>query len=232
MSGIFITGTDTGVGKSVISGLLGRYLSRKGYRVITQKWIQTGSRDFPKDIDLHLRLMNRKRQDIEKYLYHVAPYVFKFPSSPHLAAALERKTISKNKIKNSFTFLLDKFDFVITEGIGGALVPFSNKRLVIDIAKELCLPVLIVASNRLGSINHTVLTLEAIKMRNMKIIGIIFNNQPGKTDDIILEDNPRIIKNLTGEIILGILPWMKNKELLYKKFVPIGKRIVTSLKGN
>ena len=230
MRAVFITGTDTGVGKSVISGLLGRYLSRKGYRVITQKWIQTGSKDFPKDINLHLRLMNRKRQDIEKYLYHVSPYVFKFPSSPHLAAALERRTININKVKRSFRFLSDRFDFVIVEGIGGALGPFSNKRLVIDISKELGLPVLIIASNRLGSINHTLLTLEAIKARNMKIIGIIFNNQPGRTDDIILKDNPRIIKKLSGETILGVLPWMKNKEQLYKKFVPIGKRVVVSLK--
>ncbi|MEA3305521.1 MAG: dethiobiotin synthase, partial [Candidatus Omnitrophota bacterium] len=224
------TGTDTGVGKSVISGLLGRYLSGKGCRVITQKWVQTGSKNFSEDVELHLKLMKRKKRHIEKYLSYVSPYTFKSASSPHLAAALEKKTISADKIKKSFRFLSDEFDFVIIEGVGGALVPFSNKKLVIDIARELDLAVLVVAGNRLGVINHTLLTLEAIKKRNMKTIGIIFNNQPRKTDDVILKNNPRIIKKLTGETILGVLPWMKDKEQLYKKFTPIGKRIIVSLK--
>ena len=230
MRAFFVTGTDTGTGKSVISGLLARYLLGKGYRVITQKWIQTGSKNFSKDVELHLKLMKRKKRHIKKYLSYVSPYTFKFASSPHLAAALEKKRISADKIKKSFRFLSDKFDFVIVEGVGGALVPFSNKKLVIDIAKELGLAVLVVAGNRLGAINHTLLTLEAIKKRNMKTIGIIFNNQPRKTGDVILKNNPRIIEKLTGETILGVLPRMKNKEQLYKKFTPIGKKIVVSLK--
>lgn len=225
MRALFVTGTDTGVGKTVISGLLGRFLSNRGYRVITQKWIQTGS-NFPRDINLHLKLMKIKAEDIRDCQSYLSPYIFKFPSSPHLASALERKRISADRIKRSFECLSDKSDFLIVEGIGGALVPFNGRRLVIDIAKELNLPVLIVAGNRLGAINHALLTIEAIERRKMNIIGIIFNNQNRKTEDIILKDNPLIIKKLTGRVILGILPWIKDNDLLYKRFIPIAKKLI------
>ena len=209
MKAVFIAGTDTGVGKTKITGLLRRFLSDRGYQAVTQKWIETGTSKLPKDIT---------RQ----------PYTFKFPASPHLAARLEKKTIKKDRIKKSFLFLKDRFDFVIVEGIGGALVPFNQKGLVIDIAKELRLPVLLVVANKLGCINHTLLTIEAIKRRKMRIVGIIFNNNKrfGRKADIISKDNPRIIKKLTGEKVLGVLPYCRDRDLLYKMFIPIGKKII------
>lgn len=201
MKAIFVTGTDTGVGKTVVTGLLARSLLDEGLNVITQKWIQTGSKGFPEDIDTHLKLMGKKKSDIKKYLSFVCPYNFRFASSPHLAARLEKRRINKEKIKKSFKFLQKTHDFVIVEGIGGALVPYNRKRLVIDIAKELNLPVLIVAENRLGAINHVLLTVEAVKNRGMDIIGIIFNARHKRTDKKILQDNIRIIKRLISRNI-------------------------------
>lgn len=208
MNALFVTGTDTGVGKSIVTGLLGRYLLDKGHSVITQKWIETGSKNFSQDIDLHLEIMGKKRRQIKDYLSYVSPYNFRFASSPHLAARLKRKRICIDRIKKSFNFLQNKFDYVIVEGTGGALVPINERRLVIDIAKELRLPVLIVAGNRLGAINHTLLTVEAIRKRHMRIIGIIFNNTCKDTDRLILRDNVRIVKRLTRERILGVIPWI------------------------
>ena len=230
MKGVFITGTDTGVGKTVVCGMLGRYLANRRCKVIIQKWIQTGSKSFPADIDLHLRLMKRRRKDIKDYFPYVSVYTFRFAASPHLAASMEKRRIKIEKIKESFRFLSERFDFVVIEGIGGALVPFNKKSLLIDIAKELDLPVLIIVANKLGAINHALLTIEAIKRRNMKIIGIIFNNQSKKANKIILRDNPQIIKSLTGERILGVLPWFKDKELLYNAFMSIGKKVLTRLR--
>lgn len=230
MKALFITGTDTGVGKTVICGLLGRYLSEQGYKVITQKWVQTGSKGYSCDVALHLKLMNRRREDIKNYLPHISPYIFRFPGSPHLAATREKRKIEEEKIKQSFKFLAKRFDFVIVEGPGGALVPFNKKRLVIDIAKDLNLPVLVVAANKLGAINHTLLTTEVIKRRKMKLIGIVFNNHSKNVNKIILRDNPRIVKRLTGERVFGTLARKKQKERLYKAFIPIGKKIFTSLK--
>lgn len=224
MKDLFVAGTDTGAGKTVVTGLMGRFLLDKGYRTITQKWIQTGSSKFPPDITAHLKLMKKRKEDIRDYSPYVSPYVFKFPSSPHLAARLENRRISAAKIKKSFFFLKDRFDFVIVEGTGGALVPFNEKGLVIDIASQLGMPVLLVVANELGCINHALLTIEAVRRRKMKIAGIIFNNtRLARGKDIISRDNPRIIKKLTGEKILGVLPFSRNKELLYKKFIPMGE---------
>lgn len=148
--GIFITGTDTGIGKTVCCGLLARYLADRGHRVITQKWVQTGNKDFSLDTNLHLKLMKRRKKEIKDYLSYVAPYTFKFAASPHLAASLEKKKVQVAKIKQSFKVLAQRFDFVIVEGIGGALVPLNRKKLLLDLVKELNLPLLIVAGNKLG----------------------------------------------------------------------------------
>ena len=229
MKAIFITGTDTGAGKTLISGLLGRYLLSKGYRVITQKWVETGSKDFSLDIRQHLKLMGKTKRDIVHYLPLVSPYNFTFPASPHLASQIDKKSISINKIKKSFKLLSHKFDYVIVEGVGGALVPITKKKLLIDLAKELNLPVVIVSGNKLGAINHTLLTIEALLRRKMRIAGIIFNNQPTRQDRVVLKDNPNIVKEISGENILGILPWTKDKSELYRKFRPIGRKLTAYL---
>ena len=227
----FITGTDTGVGKTVVAGLFARYLSEKGYRAITQKWVQTGSKGFSEDLDTHLRLMKKKREDIASYLPSAVAYNFKFACSPHLASRLEKRKISPARIKRSFESLSNAFDFVIIEGVGGLLVPITRKRLLIDIAKELNLPVLIVAQNKLGAINHTLLTIEALRARQMSLLGIVFNSAQKKENQIILKDNPGIIRALTGENIFGSLPWMKEQESLYKAFIPMGNKIFSRLAG-
>ncbi len=126
MRGIYVTGTDTGAGKTIVSGLLGRYISEKGYSVITQKWIQTGSKGFPEDIDTHLRLMGRRRRDVAGYSDYISSYNLGFPSSPHLAAGLEGKRIEAGKIKKAYRYLSKRFDFIIAEGVGGALVPYDT----------------------------------------------------------------------------------------------------------
>lgn len=226
MKSIFITGTDTGVGKTIFTGLLGRFLISRGKHVITQKWIQTGSPKFPDDINTHLKLMNCNKSTIKEYLRHICSYNFKFPASAHLASRLENKTINPDKIIKSFKILSNNFDTVIVEGMGGALVPFNQNQLVIDIAIQLKLPVLIIAGNKLGAINHTILTIEALRKRKMKILGMVFNNLQVKTDDLILKDNPKIVQKITSCRLLGTLPWIKDKHVLYEKFIPIARKVI------
>lgn len=230
MKAVFVTGTDTGVGKTIICGLLGRYLKERGYSVLPQKWIQTGS-NSARDINTQLKLMRIKKNDVKEYLPFISPYILEFASSPHLAARLSKTIINAEQIKKSFKFLSDRFEFVIVEGTGGVLVPFTRKILAIDIAVELNLPVLIVAANKLGAVNHTLLTIEAVQKRNMPIVGIIFNNCRKKEKEIILRDNMRIIKTFSKENILGSLALMRNQELLYKSFLPIGKKIKQWISG-
>ncbi len=230
MKAVFITGTDTGVGKTVVCGLLARYLLDRGYRVVTQKWIQTGSVPFAEDVGLHLKLMGKKPQEMASFMGDINPYCFKSATSPHLAAILEKRSIDAARIKSAFSSLSREFDFVLVEGIGGALVPFDGEKLVVDIARELNLPVLIVAQNRLGTINHTLLTIEALSARRMKILGVIFNRSAEGVDEVVLEDNPKIVNRVAGERILGELPWIEEEELLHEAFAPIGDDIFTQLK--
>jgi dethiobiotin synthetase len=216
MRSVFITATDTNAGKTIVTGLLARYLLGRGHSVTTQKWIQTGSKEISGDIRQHFKLMGISLNNAKRFLPYISPYVFKFSASPHLSAKLENKAISKEKIKKSFKFLQKKFDHVVVEGVGGALVPYNNKNLVIDIAKELNIPAIIVVGNKLGAINHALLTIEALKKRNIKILGLIFNNIDKKANKTILNDNKKIVKSLTGVKILGSLPYIKNIKELYK----------------
>ena len=230
MKSVFITGTDTGIGKTVITGLLARYLKEHNINVITQKWIQTGNKVFSEDIASHVKSAGLEQKYLKQHSGLICPYVFDFAASPHLAAKLQKKAIDINKIKRSFRMLSRNFDSVIVEGVGGALVPVSKDKLVVDIAKDLKLPAIIVVGNKLGAINHTLLTMEALRRRKIEIIGIIFNNISKKENKIILEDNPKIVKQVSQENILGTLVYSKDNNLLYKKFVPIGKKIFNLLK--
>lgn len=197
MTSFFVCGTDTGVGKTVVTGILARTFLDKGYSVITQKWVQTGSKGFPQDIATHLKLMGKSKKYVKGLMDLVCPYVFKYPASPHLAAKLERKKVEVRKIKDAYRKLCGMFDVVIVEGVGGALVPLNEKTLLLDVVKELKIPVILVVGNKLGAINHTLLTAEVIKKRGLKIEGAVFNEVPGEQKKIA-GDNVRIICKVAG----------------------------------
>lgn len=223
MKAIFVAGTDTNIGKTIVTGCLARYILENGRSVITQKWVQTGAK-ISSDIKIHYKIMAHDIGKIKKFFPLVSPYIFNSSFSPHLASRMENKKININKIKESFHALAKKFDYVIVEGVGGLLVPFNEKKLLIDIVKDLNLEVLLVAENKLGAINHTLLSVEALKSRRIKILGIVFNNIKEKNKQI-LKDNPSIIKILSRQKILGILPKLTNYKCLYANFIPIGKQI-------
>ncbi len=218
MNAIFIAGTDTGVGKTLITGLLADYFIGKGRSAVTQKWIATGNTD---DIRIHSKIMGLASTENRGL---IVPYSFKFAASPHLAANLERKPINEEKIKKAFLELSRRYDFVIVEGTGGILVPISRKSLLIVIVEALRLPVILVVHNRLGAINHTLLSIEALKKRGIPIIGVVFNNL-SKTKKVILDDNQRIIEEISGVTVLGELPKSDNIEMLKTKFKTIGDKI-------
>jgi len=210
VNALFITGTDTSVGKTVVAGMTARCLIDKGYSVATQKWVETGVSRAGRDIDTRL-----------------TPYSFKRAASPHLASRLEGKTISTAKINRSFKTLIRNFDFVVIEGTGGLLVPLNRKVLLIDVVRKLGLSVLAVAENKLGAINHTLLTIEALQSRDIPVLGIIFNEprKDIKRDGLVLKDNPLVVGKFSGVQVLGSLPHASDLNSLYKYFKPIGERI-------
>lgn len=222
---IFICGTDTGVGKTAVAGLLARYLLDKGHKVVTQKWVQTGYVKDRTDLDAHLRFMGKTWVDFEPHRPSMAPYIFKFPASPHLSAREEGAAVDIKKIEKELERLSTYFDFIVIEGTGGLLVPLTQKTLAIDIVRRLNIPVLLVAANRLGSINHTLLSIEALNARKIKNLGVIFNDISNREDEAVLKDNPEIIKIFSDCAVLGRLRRSTSTKELRRQFAPIGDKI-------
>ena len=158
----FISGIDTDAGKSYCTAWLARQLAESGKRVITQKFIQTGNVGHSEDIDLHRRIMGSGYlpEDREGL---TMPEIFSYPCSPHLAARIDRRPIDFQKIEQATDELARRYDIVLVEGAGGLMVPLTEEYLTIDYIADHRYPLLFVTSGRLGSINHTLLALEAIR---------------------------------------------------------------------
>jgi dethiobiotin synthetase len=181
-----ITGIDTDIGKTVATGLLGRYLRQQGYTVITQKIVQTGCLGLSDDIAVHRQLMRISLQDADRKGL-TCPYIFPEPCSPHLAASLAGKEIDCAVITEATTELRRDFDYVLLEGVGGLLVPLNTEWTLLDYLEEAGYPLILVSSPRLGSINHTLAALELAKNRGLHVLGILYNRFD--------EDNPVIAKD-------------------------------------
>ena len=183
----FVTGIDTGVGKSIVVGLFARYVASQGQSVITQKIVQTGSSRPASDIVTHRKLMNIPLSE-EDLSGLTCPYVFPYAASPHLAARLTDQEINPSKITQATETLAGRYDNVIVEGVGGLQVPLNDSVTVLDYLAQARMPTLLVTSSRLGSINHTLMSLELLKMRDIPLVGLVYNRF-GEEDERIGKDS-------------------------------------------
>lgn len=183
---LFISGIDTNIGKTFATGILARALAEKGKKVITQKMIQTGCTDTSEDIEMHRQLQGIPFTDEDK-IGLTCPYIFTYPCSPHMAAARDGRTIDVATITEATRKLQDTYEYVLLEGAGGLMVPNDFNTLAIDYVKEQNYPVVLVTSGKLGSINHTLLSLFACKQYGIEVKALVYNLYP-QTDKLI-EDN-------------------------------------------
>ncbi len=183
---IFISGIDTDAGKTYMTGMYARMLMEQGKSVITQKFIQTGNVDFSEDIEMHRKIMGTGLlpEDREGL---TAPIIFSYPASAQLAARIDGKNIDLGVIENATKELASRYDVVLIEGAGGLMVPLADDYFAIDYVRQHNLPLMLVTNSVLGSINHTVLSLEAIKSRGINLKGVIYNTY-FDNDKIIAED--------------------------------------------
>jgi len=188
---VAITGIDTGAGKTVATGLLARALMRGGVRVMTQKLVETGASGMSLDILRHREIMGIAPQDEDRD-GTTCPYVFAYPASPHLAAAREERRIDPAVIRSATRRLCGMYDLVLLEGAGGLLVPLDGETLIADYLRTLDCPVVLVSGSRLGSINHTLLSIETCRARGLRLGGVLYNRH-GSTDDIMAEDTREVI---------------------------------------
>jgi len=207
--GIFITGTDTGVGKTFVTAGLLRAFKKMGFNVCPMKPVETGCGTFngrlvPADA---LKLVCAIEAD--EPLKLINPYRFKQPLAPAVAADLEGAVIRKREIIAAYKQLSKKYDITIVEGAGGIMVPVYKKYLFVDLIKDLNLPVIIVARPGLGTINHTLLTIEAARNKGLRILGVIINHSAKIKDDVSVRTNPDVIEKLGGLPLLGIVQYTK-----------------------
>lgn len=210
--GIFITGTDTGAGKTVVAAGLAMALRDRGMRVGVMKPVATGCSGEGK----HLI------SEDAVYLFEAAenefpaltnPFRFRNSLAPSVASVIEKKEIPIEKILKAYQELQRHYDFLIVEGIGGLLVPITKEYFVANLIHEFGLPILIVARGGLGTINHTLLTVDAAIIRGFEVRGIIFNRIPRVNVSIAEITNPKVVHDLTGIPILGTLPDLEDVDV-------------------
>ena len=189
---ICITGIDTDIGKTIVTGLVAKFLLQRGYRVITQKMSQTGCPGFSEDILLHRQIMGIELTEADTHGL-TCPYTFTEPCSPHLAATLEEATIDPAYITECTRKLAENYDIVVMEGVGGLMVPLTPELLLADYLKEFGYKHILVSSSRLGSINHTLSALEILKSRQISLLGIAYNHF-GETSPVITNDTRNVLK--------------------------------------
>lgn len=187
----FVSGIDTGIGKSIATGLYAKELASAGCHVTTQKIVQTGCRGIAEDIRTHRRLQG---VGLTEYDYNgmTCPYVFAYPCSPHLAAEQENRPIDPARIDQATAELLQDYDTVLLEGAGGLMVPLSRSQTMLDFAAERAYPLVLVTSGRLGSINHTLLSLHAARSAGLQLRRLVYNRHPA-ADPLIGEETERYL---------------------------------------
>ena len=189
----FISGIDTDIGKTVATGMLAKQLLDQGVSIITQKLVQTGNDGYSEDIAKHRQLMQKNDlpEDGEGL---TAPQIFKYPASPHLATRLENTHLDLEKITSATQVLAERYDVVLLEGAGGLMVPLTTDLLTIEYVAQHNYPVILVTSGRLGSINHTLLSLYALKQFGVSLHSIVFNAIHDAQDEVIAGDTRQYLQ--------------------------------------
>ena len=206
MRGVFITGTDTGVGKTIVAGGLAACLRARGVCVGVMKPFATGSITYRGRAASSDALYLRRAAGCRHSLDLVNPVCLKAPLAPAVAARRERRSIDLDAVRQAFERLLDEHDLVIVEGVGGIAVPITEARLVGDLRDVFELPMWIVARPSLGTINHTLLTAEFARRRGWDVRGAVFNGGDPEMHGIAEATNPGVIEAWTGVPTLGRLP--------------------------
>ncbi|MDH5301564.1 MAG: dethiobiotin synthase [Gammaproteobacteria bacterium] len=208
MKGYFITGTDTDVGKTVVTAGLVEAFNKRGTPTVGLKPVATGSEGNKKGMspDTEFLMKNAK---VELPKEEVTIYSFAPPVSPHIAAVHADARIEMEKLVTSIKKTAKKVDMVIVEGVGGWLVPLNESETVADLAVALQLPVIVVVSIKLGCINHAALTMDAIRGRGLKIAGWVANLRHVDTPNVPDVINT-LVQNAADAPMLGIIPPMRS----------------------
>lgn len=203
-----VTGTDTGVGKTLVTGGIAAALARKGVDVGVMKPFATGARRLRGGLVSEDALFLRKAAGVDDPLDLLNPVCLEPPLAPAMAAKVARKPIDLRRVWAAWAELTRRHSTMIVEGVGGLLVPLSTRLTVADLARRWKLPLVIVTRPTLGTLNHTALTVDAARSRGLTVLGLVINAaaRPGRT--LAERLNPDALRRDTGLPILGQVPFL------------------------
>jgi dethiobiotin synthetase len=204
--GLFITGTDTGVGKTIVAAALAMILREAGADVGVMKPVATGCVRRREGLVSEDAELLAKAADVPEPLAEISPIRLAEPLAPTVAAARAHLTLDLAPMWAAWRRLRSAHDIMLVEGIGGLLCPVTPKESVADLAKVFGLPLLVVARPVLGTLNHTALTLEAARARGLRVAGIVINRYHHDSVDLAETTNPDEVQRLTGVDVLGLVP--------------------------
>ncbi len=235
--GVFITGTDTDVGKTWVAAGLTAALRSRGGQAVYFKPLQSGcpredGRLIPTDAQLARRVAG-----LAEPLEVLTPITLELPLAPGVAAAQAAVEVDPERIAAALRDLAARYEFLVVEGAGGLYVPLIGAHfLVLDLIRWLHLPLAVVAKSGLGTINHTVLTVKAAQAAGIEVAGVILNRYPA-TPGLAAETNPGVIAALTGVEILGRLPEVGNldnpadREVFLAALGPVAEKVLDFSQG-
>jgi dethiobiotin synthetase len=206
--GVFITGTDTGVGKTLVSAALALHLKKRGLTVGVMKPIETGVSAGKETRSDAARLWSIIES--EETLGAIRPYSFELPVTPLAAAQATRQVINPETIRKVYRLLSSRYDYTVVEGIGGVLVPITTKITVTDLIKQLRLPTVVVGRSGLGGINHALLTIEALRRTHIDIVALVLNRTHAMRSALARvqeRSTIEILRKQAGVPVLGPLPY-------------------------
>ncbi len=210
--GFFITGTDTGVGKTVIAAAIIKALQAAGINVCGMKPVETGCSRVGNSLYPSDGMFLKKVARMEEGIQSVTPYSFENPVAPSLASETEGKAVSLPVIMKKFDALVKKYPAVIVEGVGGLLVPIRRDYFVLDLAKEMGLPLIVVSRPSLGTINHTLLTVKYAMKERMEVAGVIINFSRPAEGTTAENTNPLVLQQICPAPVIGVFPHLKGLE--------------------
>jgi len=204
--GVFVTGTDTGVGKTLVAAALARYLRREGADIGVMKPAESGVPE-PAALgpDATLLQWAAATEDAPEFL---SPYRLRAPLAPSLAAQEDGVRIDLERIVQAQRVLAEKHEFLVVEGAGGLFVPLAGGLLVADLVLQMGLPLLVVCRPGLGTINHTLLTVHAARSMGIPLAGFIINGMP-EHPDAAAASAPHTLASLASADLLGVLPMVE-----------------------
>lgn len=206
--GIFITGTDTGVGKTLVAAALALHLKKRGLSIGVMKPIETGCSAGKESRSDAARL--RSIIESEEPLGAICPYSFELPVAPLTAAQLSDQPINLDTIRKIYRILSSRYECIVVEGVGGVHVPITQHNNVMDLVKQLRLPVVVVGRSGLGGINHALLTIEALRRQKIRIIALVMNRtEPVRSAIARVQERSTtaILRKRAGVPLLGPLPY-------------------------